>query len=99
MRQALVVAVLISLSACNKTISPEASNSDAGNSASRIAAHVRFLSDDLLEGRGVGTRGEKLASGGEGRRRRQGDDRCHSRGQAARRSDARERASAHADVG
>src|SRR5689334_17798873 len=62
MRQALVVALLISLSACNKASSPKASNSDAGNSASRIAAHVRFLSDDLLEGRGVGTRGEKLAT-------------------------------------
>jgi hypothetical protein len=29
-------------------------------SANRIKAHVRFLSSDLLEGRGVGTRGGKL---------------------------------------
>src|SRR3954449_4074960 len=30
-------------------------------SANRIRAHVRFLSSDLLEGRGVGTRGGQLA--------------------------------------
>src|SRR3954463_1677314 len=30
-------------------------------SASRIRAHVRFLASDLLEGRGVGTRGGQLA--------------------------------------
>src|SRR4051794_37697867 len=30
-------------------------------SANRIRAHVRFLSTDLLEGRGVGTRGGQLA--------------------------------------
>src|SRR5512144_776565 len=29
--------------------------------APRIAAHVRFLASDLLEGRGVGTRGGQLA--------------------------------------
>jgi Zn-dependent M28 family amino/carboxypeptidase len=31
-------------------------------SGERMRAHVRFLSNDLLEGRGVGTRGEKLAT-------------------------------------
>jgi len=31
-------------------------------SGERIRAHVKFLSSDLLEGRGVGTRGEKLAT-------------------------------------
>ena len=30
-------------------------------SGERIKAHVRFLSSDLLEGRGVGTRGGQLA--------------------------------------
>src|SRR3954452_5534674 len=30
-------------------------------SAERIKAHVRFLSSDLLEGRGVGSRGGKIA--------------------------------------
>ena len=31
-------------------------------SGERMRAHVKFLSSDLLEGRGVGTRGEKLAT-------------------------------------
>src|SRR5579863_10355378 len=31
-------------------------------SGERVRAHVKFLSSDLLEGRGVGTRGEKLAT-------------------------------------
>src|SRR5947199_840922 len=31
-------------------------------SAERIRAHVKFLSSDLLEGRGVGTRGGDLAA-------------------------------------
>src|SRR5579863_993550 len=31
-------------------------------SGSRIRAHVRFLASDLLEGRGVGTRGGDLAT-------------------------------------
>ena len=35
---------------------------DAGISAERIRAHTRFLSSDLLEGRGVGTRGGQLAT-------------------------------------
>src|SRR5271155_4734316 len=31
-------------------------------SGERVRAHVKFLSSDLLEGRGVGTRGEKLTT-------------------------------------
>src|SRR5262245_47148379 len=31
-------------------------------SGERIRPHVKFLSSDLLEGRGVGTRGERLAT-------------------------------------
>jgi Zn-dependent M28 family amino/carboxypeptidase len=31
-------------------------------SGDRVRAHVKFLASDLLEGRGVGTRGEKLAT-------------------------------------
>jgi len=33
-----------------------------GIDAERIRAHVKFLSDDLLEGRGTGTRGSELAA-------------------------------------
>src|SRR5215471_21298871 len=35
---------------------------DAGISAARIREFTRFLSSDLLEGRGVGTRGGQLAT-------------------------------------
>jgi len=35
---------------------------DAGISAARIRAHTKFLSSDLLEGRGVGVRGGDLAT-------------------------------------
>jgi len=35
---------------------------DGGVSAERIRAHTRFLASDLLEGRGVGTRGGDLAT-------------------------------------
>ena len=31
-------------------------------SGAKIRAHTRFLSTDLMEGRGVGTRGEQLAT-------------------------------------
>ena len=33
-----------------------------GIDAERIRAHVRFLADDLLEGRGTGTRGGDIAA-------------------------------------
>jgi Zn-dependent M28 family amino/carboxypeptidase len=39
-----------------------ASASLQGIDAERIRAHVRFLADDLLEGRGTGTRGSDLAA-------------------------------------
>jgi Zn-dependent M28 family amino/carboxypeptidase len=41
---------------------PEAAFAMQGIDAERIRAHVRFLSDDLLEGRGTGTRGSELAA-------------------------------------
>ncbi len=41
---------------------PEVAAAMQGIDAERIRAHVRFLSDDLLEGRGTGTRGSELAA-------------------------------------
>jgi Zn-dependent M28 family amino/carboxypeptidase len=41
---------------------PAARSSAASIDAEKIRAHVRFLSLDLLEGRGPGTRGDKLAA-------------------------------------
>jgi hypothetical protein len=50
-RKLLVVLALAALSANAQTIKPEA-----------IRAHMRFLAQDLLEGRGTGTRGYQLAA-------------------------------------
>jgi Zn-dependent M28 family amino/carboxypeptidase len=41
---------------------PEVTTALKGIDAERIRAHVRFLADDLLEGRGTGTRGSELAA-------------------------------------
>jgi Zn-dependent M28 family amino/carboxypeptidase len=41
---------------------PEAAAAMRSIDAERIRAHVKFLSDDLLEGRGTGTRGSELAA-------------------------------------
>ena len=41
---------------------PEAAAAMSGIDAERIRAHVKFLADDLLEGRGPGTRGGELAA-------------------------------------
>lgn len=60
--------VAIALAACRSLApSPGAeaaspSAQDLGNAARAIEAHVRFLADDLLEGRDTGTRGFDLAA-------------------------------------
>src|SRR5215469_4229340 len=41
---------------------PAVRNAAASIDSERIRAHVRFLSLDLLEGRGPGTRGDQLAA-------------------------------------
>jgi Zn-dependent M28 family amino/carboxypeptidase len=41
---------------------PDATTAMQGIDPERIRAHVRFLADDLLEGRGTGTRGSELAA-------------------------------------
>ncbi len=58
MRRVSALAAVVLLAACSSPPPPPRPDI----SAARIAAHVRFLSDDLLEGRGPGTRGERLAT-------------------------------------
>src|SRR6185295_2388104 len=55
---AAALALLI-LASCSTPPPPAATVDMAPH---RISAHVKFLSDDLLEGRGVATRGEGLAT-------------------------------------
>src|SRR5688572_26307691 len=67
MRTVLSV-LLILLAACQRTTAPapptprETYDASAGADARRIEADVRFLADDLLEGREAGTRGYDLAA-------------------------------------
>ena len=65
MRSVVVALLLASLAACttgdpsttSASISSEATNAAGGISVDAIRAHMRFLADDALEGRGTGTRG------------------------------------------
>ncbi len=43
-------------------VPPEVTKAEASIDAEKIRAHVRFLADDLLEGRGPGLRGSELAA-------------------------------------
>jgi Zn-dependent M28 family amino/carboxypeptidase len=68
MRTAVLSVLLILLAACQRTAPPaspaprETYDARAGADARRIEADVRFLADDLLEGREAGTRGYDLAA-------------------------------------
>lgn len=61
-RSLLSVLVLVSAAACVAAEIEDPSLRDAKIRPEAIRAHQRFLSDDLLEGRGSGTRGHELAS-------------------------------------
>jgi Zn-dependent M28 family amino/carboxypeptidase len=68
-RYALAASVpLFALLSCAKTtaptqtISPEVKAAEASIDPEKIRAHVKFLSDDLFEGRGPGLRGSELAA-------------------------------------
>ncbi len=67
MKVKLVVAIavlLFSLSATGlaQTIPPTVKSAEASIDSEKIRAHVKFLSDDLMEGRGPGLRGSELAA-------------------------------------
>jgi Zn-dependent M28 family amino/carboxypeptidase len=68
-RYAIAASVpLFALLSCAKTtvptqtISPEIKAAEASIDPEKIRAHVKFLSDDLFEGRGPGLRGSELAA-------------------------------------
>jgi len=60
----LVAATVVPLSATviAQSIPPAVKAAEASIDGQKIRAHVRFLSDDLLEGRGPGLRGSELAA-------------------------------------
>jgi len=53
---------MASAAALAQSIPPAVKSAEAGVDPEKIRAHVRFLSDDLLEGRGPGTRGGEVAA-------------------------------------
>ena len=60
-----LAAVILILTACERASTNSAKAPDAGSwntRADAIKAHVGFLADDALEGRGSGTRGFDLAA-------------------------------------
>ncbi|HEY0502987.1 MAG TPA: M28 family metallopeptidase [Lysobacter sp.] len=69
MRRLALLSLALALAACQRATPPAAQapaketyDATAGADARRIEADVRFLADDLLEGREAGTRGYDLAS-------------------------------------
>jgi hypothetical protein len=66
MKKLCALAVCVSLSVCSgllaQTIPEALKTAETSIDGERIRAHVRFLSDDLLEGRGPGLRGGELAA-------------------------------------
>ena len=53
---------LLSASAFAQSIPPAVKSAEASIDPEKIRAHVKFLSDDLLEGRGPGMRGDEIAA-------------------------------------
>jgi Zn-dependent M28 family amino/carboxypeptidase len=49
------------LGAASAQVTPEEQVAASAIDANRLSAHIRFLSDDLLEGRAPGTRGDEVA--------------------------------------
>jgi len=60
MRSIAPLAIALVLGACTHATPPDAATDTA--SARRIAAHMAFLADDLLEGRETGSRGHDIAA-------------------------------------
>jgi Zn-dependent M28 family amino/carboxypeptidase len=54
--------LMLSTAAFSQSIPPSVKSAEASIDPEKIRAHVKFLSDDLLEGRGPGTRGGQLAA-------------------------------------
>ena len=62
LRLAAISLLSLSTAALTQSIPPTVKSAEASIDPEKIRAHVRFLADDLLEGRGPGTRGGELAA-------------------------------------
>jgi len=61
-RIAVLPLLMLSAAALAQTIPPAVKSAEAAVDPEKIRAHVKFLSDDLLEGRGPGMRGGEIAA-------------------------------------
>ncbi|WP_255460735.1 M28 family metallopeptidase [Edaphobacter albus] len=61
-RIAILPLLALSSAVFAQTIPPAVKSAEASVNAEKIRAHVKFLSDDLLEGRAPGTRGGEIAA-------------------------------------
>jgi hypothetical protein len=61
-RAAAASLILLSASALTQQIPPAVKAAEASIDPEKIRAHVKFLADDLLEGRGPGLRGSEIAA-------------------------------------
>jgi len=59
---ALLTALAMPLAAAAQMVPPAVKAAEQSIDAEKIRAHVRFLADDLLEGRGPGLRGSEIAA-------------------------------------
>jgi Zn-dependent M28 family amino/carboxypeptidase len=62
LRLAAITFLSLSTAALTQSIPPAVKSAEASVDPEKIRAHVRFLADDLLEGRGPGTRGGEIAA-------------------------------------
>ena len=56
------IPILLSASALTQTIPPAVKAAETSIDGEKVRAHVKFLADDLLEGRGPGLRGSEIAA-------------------------------------
>src|SRR3989442_1730842 len=61
-RSSFATVVLVFVSIAATSIAQNRSNPSSSISENRLRAHIKFLSDDLLEGRGTGARGGEIAA-------------------------------------
>jgi Zn-dependent M28 family amino/carboxypeptidase len=62
LRIAILPLLMFSGAALAQTVPPAIKSAEAAVDSEKIRAHVKFLADDLLEGRGPGTRGGEIAA-------------------------------------
>ena len=59
---AAVSVLSVSTALMGQAVPPAVKAAEASIDGEKIRAHVKFLADDLLEGRGTGTRGHEIAA-------------------------------------